>query len=301
MAGRIRSLKPEILEDEKTAALSNLEWRLFVSLFLIADDYGNLRGDPAYVRGQVLWATGESRETVGEALGTLSGLSLLSRYTVRGQSYYHISGWDKHQKVEKPGKPRMPGPDQSDPDSLCVITVDSRESREESPGPRETLSPDLRSPISDLRPEYLSPARAIPPTTVPAPSPGPVPSLDSIWSELEIERQRVAIALSISVQPLLAHDPGRADLASLLAEAARSGARHVAVGQARHAIAAAGAEAVASRDTKWLTGAIFTPNNLRRLVGMSLEEAQRPRDGPGARTNGARNHPDPPRGKTKIL
>lgn len=42
MAGRIRSIKPEILDDEKCASLSHLE---------IADDYGNLRGDPDYVRG----------------------------------------------------------------------------------------------------------------------------------------------------------------------------------------------------------------------------------------------------------
>lgn len=171
MAGRIRSIKPEILEDEKTAALSHLEWRLFVSLFLIADDYGNLRGEPAYVRGQVLWATTENVEAVSKALEGLQRVSLLARYSVRGQSYYHISGWDKHQKVQKVGKPRMPGPEQADPEPDPSVADHSGESPEDSWESPETLSPDLRSPISDLR-SSSEVARAIPPppSTTPAQS-----------------------------------------------------------------------------------------------------------------------------------
>ena len=151
MAGRIRSVKPEILDDEKTANLSHLEWRLFVSLWLIADDYGNLRGDPGYVRSQTLWAQDESRDSVSKALETLAGVSLLSPYTVRGQSYYHVNGWDKHQKVDKPGKPRMPGPSEADPPA----SDDSRDYLEEPEEIPETLAPDLRPPtkttITDRR------------------------------------------------------------------------------------------------------------------------------------------------------
>jgi len=151
VAGRIRSIKPEILEDEKTASLPHLEWRLFVSLFLIADDYGNLRGDPAYVRGQVMWAVDETRDSIANALDGLARVSLLSPYTVRDQSYFHIAGWDKHQKVDKPGKPRMPGPDEATPELIQADANDSRDPRETPAEPRETLAPDLRSgpPITD--------------------------------------------------------------------------------------------------------------------------------------------------------
>jgi hypothetical protein len=153
MAGRIRSIKPEILDDEKTAALSHLEWRLFVSLWLIADDYGNLRGDAGYVMGQTLWSTGESRENVAKALETLATVSLLSGYSVRGQTYYHITGWSKHQKVDKPGKPRMPGPNDTDSVSIRTPATDSREPRdglaESSRESRESLAPDLRPPTND--------------------------------------------------------------------------------------------------------------------------------------------------------
>lgn len=153
MAGRIRSIKPEILEDEKTAELSHIEWRLFVSLFLIADDHGNLRGESSYIRGQCLWATDDTREDVEDALEGLARVSLVSRYTVRGQSYYHIPGWSKHQRVDKPGKARMPGPDEADSESYSSVAADSRDSRETPRNVIETLAPDLRSPTTDQETE----------------------------------------------------------------------------------------------------------------------------------------------------
>lgn len=114
MANRIRSMKPEILEDEKTAFLSHLEYRLFTGSWIIADDYGNMRGDPDYLRCQIIWAAKETRETVADALDQIVRVGLIDRYTVRGQTYYHIVSFAKHQRIDKPGKPKCPGPDQSD-------------------------------------------------------------------------------------------------------------------------------------------------------------------------------------------
>lgn len=149
MAGRIRSIKPEILDDEKTAALGHLEWRLFVSVWLIADDFGNFRGDPMYVMGQVLWSAGETRARVAAALESIAEVDLLTRYSVRGQTYYHVNGWDKHQRVDKPGKPRMPGPHEADTECSPTVTDDSRD-QQEMPGiPRATPAPDLRPKTND--------------------------------------------------------------------------------------------------------------------------------------------------------
>ena len=148
MAGRIRSIKPEILEDTKTASLTHLEYRVFVGSWLLADDHGNLRGDPDYVRGQIVWASRESRESVAKALETLARVSLLHKYVVRGQVYYHVVGWEKHQRVDKPGKPRMPLPSESDQ----VFTEDSRDSREDFLGNtdcQQNPGPDLRPPTSE--------------------------------------------------------------------------------------------------------------------------------------------------------
>jgi hypothetical protein len=196
MAGRIRSIKPEILEDEKTAGLDHLAWRVFVSAWLIADDYGNFRGDPAYVRGQILWATSETQETVGVALEALARVSLLSRYRVRGQSYYHITGWGKHQKVDKPGKRRMPGPDESDPELKQPLLLDSGDSREDSRESRESLAPDLRPPTSDQDQEREL-ARAILPIPVPSPAPRPAPSW-GLQSPAEVAAARLIGDLALA-------------------------------------------------------------------------------------------------------
>ncbi len=139
MAGRIRSIKPEILDDEVVAALPHLEFRLFVSMFVMADDYGNLGGVAARVKGTALWGATDSVDRVKAALEHMAEVGLIEIYRVRGQAFIHLSGWAKHQKVDKPGKPIYPGPDQADSSGYD----DSRESRESPDVPREGLAPDL--------------------------------------------------------------------------------------------------------------------------------------------------------------
>jgi hypothetical protein len=162
MAGRIRTIKPELLEDEHAAGLSHMGWRLWVSCLLLADDYGNLRAAPAWLAGQVFW--GVSRESPESVAGVLEELATCKRgrsegsgadglillYSVRGQQYLHITGWH-HQRIDKPGKPRCPTPDQADTE----IPRESparvpRESRESPADIRGSLAPDLRPvpPIS---------------------------------------------------------------------------------------------------------------------------------------------------------
>lgn len=141
--GRIRSIKPEILEDAKTAELSNLEWRLFVSMFVLADDYGNLRGHPVQIKGQALWGTKDSTKEVGDAVAKLVEVGLLVAYRVSGQSYLHIAGWSKHQLVKHPGKPLMPGPQSADNSDSYATVGDTQESLPQSSGePPETRTPD---------------------------------------------------------------------------------------------------------------------------------------------------------------
>lgn len=122
MARRARTIKPEILEDSKTATLSHLEYRIFVGTWLVADDHGNLRGEPELLRGQLVWATAETGASVARAINTLVERGLLVSYTVRGQSYLHIAGWAKHQRIDRPSRPTTPGPDQADPKTERDLT-----------------------------------------------------------------------------------------------------------------------------------------------------------------------------------
>jgi len=133
MSGRIRSVKPEILEDAVTAGISDTAFRIFIAAIVLADDYGNFRAEPHFIRGQVYWKLDPGRD-MSAALAELD--PIIAFYEVKGQTYGSIRNWSKHQRVSHPGKPRVPGPQEGLP--------------KPSGRPPETLVPDLRSPISDL-------------------------------------------------------------------------------------------------------------------------------------------------------
>jgi hypothetical protein len=128
MSGRIRTIKPELLDDAVTAGLSDMAFRIFISTIVLADDYGRLRAEPGWLLAQIYWARGLRVEDFSEALKELE--PLIQFFEVKGQRYAEIRNWSKHQKVSHPGKPRIPAPPESLPRSSG-----------ESP---ETLVPDLR-------------------------------------------------------------------------------------------------------------------------------------------------------------
>lgn len=128
MSGRIRTIKPEILDDAVTANLSDMAFRIFNASIVLADDYGRLRAEPGWLMGQVYWAR---TVQVADFLAALKELEPLIRfYEVKGQRYAEIRNWAKHQKVSHPGKPRIPPPEET-------LAKPSGESP-------ETLVPDLR-------------------------------------------------------------------------------------------------------------------------------------------------------------
>jgi len=163
MAGRIRTIKPEFLEDEKLGIMSPLTRLLFACTWLMADDYGNFRANPAWVRSQAFPYDEETDVgAIREALATLTRECMLTLYQVRGQSYYHVTNWSKHQRIDKPGKPHCPGPEEAE---NLPKTEHSRDSRETVAKPSrdcsETLAPD-RDLDRDLdqRPPNLLPQKA---------------------------------------------------------------------------------------------------------------------------------------------
>lgn len=143
MAGpRIRTLKPEWLEDEQLLRAGSHARVLSVALILVADDYGRGRCIPEALAAQVFPFEPESSRVFRESLARLSEMHFCCVYRVRDQQYFQIRNWTKHQRVDKPGKPRVPAPDASD----YIELESSGESREpfanHSRESRETLAPD---------------------------------------------------------------------------------------------------------------------------------------------------------------
>lgn len=139
MSGRIRSLKPEWLEDEALLRLSSDARVVSVALLLLADDHGNGRGSDMYLGAQIF--PGESLDKIRESLASLSAVGFVRLYRLSNQTYFTIRNWAKHQKVDKPGKPRVPGPLTEGVEK--VIESLARSSRLT---PTPTPTPDLITP-----------------------------------------------------------------------------------------------------------------------------------------------------------
>ena len=123
MSGRIRTIKPELLEDEKTASLSDSEFRVFIGLLLLADDYGNFRANPTWVRSQIYWA----RDDVGQIRETLATLSRLSPGTLapdlRSPTSDHRPGAGRECEGNQPGEAPTKPDASTEPDPLPVAVA----------------------------------------------------------------------------------------------------------------------------------------------------------------------------------
>jgi hypothetical protein len=158
MSGRIRSVKPEWLEDEVLALASSDARVLSIALLLVADDHGRGRANKLMLAGQVF--PGKPLETLARALEELRRARYVHLYEVEGQSYFAVRNWLKHQRVDKPSGPRVPLPPKETsveieiPGDLANVPGDLASSIEilaTDPDP----DPDLRS--GPRFPEALAP------------------------------------------------------------------------------------------------------------------------------------------------
>lgn len=117
---RIRSIKPEILEDEAAASLSSDAWRLWVSMWVMADDVGRLRAADKFLKAKVFW--GRSDVDCHAALAELVAAGFVHLYKVDGQWFAEVRNFRKHQRIEKPQPPKYPGPDKAEE----VATIEER-------------------------------------------------------------------------------------------------------------------------------------------------------------------------------
>lgn len=106
---RIRSIKPEWMEDERLLMAGLPARTLSVCLILLADDYGNGRGNAELLRARAM--PSETQDLFDAAYKRLVEIGFVDVYEVRGQTYFHIRNWSKHQRVDKPGKPMVPPPE----------------------------------------------------------------------------------------------------------------------------------------------------------------------------------------------
>ncbi|MDT3397632.1 hypothetical protein RKE29_13380 [Streptomyces sp. B1866] len=107
---RIRTIKPEAFTSESLASVSLTAERTFFGLLTQADDHGRHRDHPAVIAG-ALWPLRPEHTPldVEDDLAQLATAGLICRYTGHdGKPYLHITGWHRHQKINRPSGTRHP-------------------------------------------------------------------------------------------------------------------------------------------------------------------------------------------------
>ena len=108
---RIRTIKPEFWRSEDIAALSIEDRLLFIGLWSYVEDNGVGRDEPQLIQCDIYpldTFTEASLRTHG-GLMRLSQRGLITRYEgPDGRKYLQVNSWDKHQKINRPSKPRFP-------------------------------------------------------------------------------------------------------------------------------------------------------------------------------------------------
>ena len=136
---RIRSIKPEFWTSDDITELAIEDRFLFIGLWSYVDDNGVGRDEEHLIvaslfpRDMFL----DPRETVARVQRGLSNLAakgLIIRYQADGKAYLEITTWSRHQRIDKPNKPRFPQHD-ANPDTLATPSRQSRETP--APGTEE--------------------------------------------------------------------------------------------------------------------------------------------------------------------
>lgn len=132
---RIRSIKPEFWRSQD---VSSLDWPtrlLFIGLWSYVDDNGVGVDREALIAAD-LFADDLARDprdtlaTVSRGLQTLSERGQIIRYSVGAKRYIEIANWERHQKIDKPGKERYPRSNSENAELAPQFDESSRDSRE---------------------------------------------------------------------------------------------------------------------------------------------------------------------------
>lgn len=141
---RIRSIKPEFWRSADIAALTREYRLLFVGLWSYCDDNGVGVDDYRQIAADLFPLDDdpkEARDYVREGLAIFSRALLIARYEANGKSLIYVPTWDKHQRVDRPNKPRHPRPtDDWTPPPTSGNTPPEPHLREVSRDPREDVA-----------------------------------------------------------------------------------------------------------------------------------------------------------------
>lgn len=132
---RIRSIKPEFWRSPDVSSLSIEDRLLYIGLWSYVDDNG-VGQDRESIISADLFADDLSRDPrdtlarITRGLASLAENGRIVRYTVENRDYLYVTNWDKHQRIDRPNKPRYPLPTSENAEVRDTLATPSRVSRD---------------------------------------------------------------------------------------------------------------------------------------------------------------------------
>lgn len=156
MSQRIRTLKPEWRTDQKLQRAGLSARVLSAALITMADDEGRGAWRDHVVAADVFGFEEDPSRLLRESVAKLRDW-FVQVYEVRGETYFQLLNWERHQRVDKPRPSRFPAP-MSEPDGATPSAGNGPRSLD-SPAPREDVAKRSRRPresVATIR-EALAP------------------------------------------------------------------------------------------------------------------------------------------------
>jgi hypothetical protein len=111
---RIRTIKPEIFQDEKFGRLPPDQQILFIGLITMADDEGRLRELPSAIHGHVFPYRRITERRITGLLRALADRGMICRYEAAGERLICLPNFLKHQRVNRFTESPLPAPPSPD-------------------------------------------------------------------------------------------------------------------------------------------------------------------------------------------
>lgn len=131
---RIRTIKPEFWVSEQIGNCSRNARLLFIGLWNFCDDRGVHPAKPRTLKAEVFPQDEDITSVdVADWAQDLLKAGLIAEFEVTGERFWYVTGWLKHQRIDKPSN-KHPAPPVSNSASIPRIIVESSSSatRQES-------------------------------------------------------------------------------------------------------------------------------------------------------------------------
>jgi len=134
---RTRMIKPEFWDDEKLATVSRDARLLFVGLWSNSDDYGVVKGHPAWLKNRIFPYDEIPPDMFEGWLAELAAIRVIVPFLHNGERYCHIRNFRRHQTINRPSGARNPAPPENHEDDGGASEIQPDENRGEPEMPLE--------------------------------------------------------------------------------------------------------------------------------------------------------------------